>query len=124
MATSKTSKIAQAIIPVQKINQCQVKKMRDKDLYYDSNSKCNPGHKCQQPKLILIEEVEKELDEVPKIEEATSEVLLDFVTNPTNPKISLHTFIGSLIPKTMRIKGSVGNQEVVVLIDIGSTHNL
>lgn len=49
--------------------------------------------------------------------------MLDFVTNSVQPEISLHALIGSVNPRTMRVQGRVRNQEVVILIDSGSTHN-
>jgi hypothetical protein len=37
--------------------------------------------------------------------------------------ISLHALAGSSAPRTMRLIGKVGSQEVIVLIDTGSTHS-
>ncbi|KAF5447657.1 hypothetical protein F2P56_033191, partial [Juglans regia] len=113
-----------AIVSVQKIKPHQMKERRDKGLCYYCDSKWNPGHKCQRPKLFLMEEVEEEdvVIEEEKIELVNEEVL-DFVDNPNQPEISLHAIIGSISPKTMRIRGKIGNQELVVLIDLGSTHN-
>ncbi|KAF5462657.1 hypothetical protein F2P56_018645 [Juglans regia] len=113
-----------AIVPVHKIKPQQMKDQRDKGLCYYCDSKWNPGHKCQQPKLFLIEEVEEELSDTLKEEEAIEGgEMLDFVTNTVQPEISLHALIGSVNPRTMRVKGRVGNQKVVILIDSGSTHN-
>lgn len=39
------------------------------------------------------------------------------------PETSLHAIIGSLSPKTMKVKGKIGGQWVTILIDFGSTHN-
>lgn len=50
-------------------------------------------------------------------EEHEKEEKLDFVTNSAQPEISLHALIGSLSPKSIGVKGRVGNQEVVILID-------
>ena len=41
-----------------------------------------------------------------------------------NPaEITLYALVGSSSSNTMRIKGKIKNQEVVSLIDSGSTHN-
>ena len=39
------------------------------------------------------------------------------------PNISLNAITGSLSIGTMRIKGTINNQMVVVLVDSGSTYN-
>ncbi|KAB1203113.1 hypothetical protein CJ030_MR8G008945 [Morella rubra] len=79
---------------------------------------------CKNPKLFLMEGIEvgdinhngpKEVkgDEEEEILEAIEADL----------EISLHALTGSLNPKTMRVVGRVGGQNVVILIDSGSTHN-
>lgn len=45
-------------------------------------------------------------------------------TNLAQPKISLNELIRSLSLKTMRIKGRLGKQEIVVLVNTSNTHNL
>lgn len=58
-----------------------MRERRDKCLFYYYDAKWNSSHKCQQPKLFLMEEVEEELVEAPTIEEETGkEEILDFVT--------------------------------------------
>jgi hypothetical protein len=39
------------------------------------------------------------------------------------PEISLNTITGTPNPRTMRIIGVLRNQQVVILIDSGTTHN-
>lgn len=39
------------------------------------------------------------------------------------PKISLNAIIGTSKPNTIRIKGKIIGEDVVILIDFGSTHN-
>jgi len=66
--------------------------------------------------LFLIEEVEtEELEEIDKatLQEVTKE----------EPVISLNAITGTPTPKTMRVVGTMKGQQVIVLVDSGSTHN-
>ncbi|XP_042983164.1 uncharacterized protein LOC122312586 [Carya illinoinensis] len=86
----------------------------------------SPGHKCQKPKLYILEEVwedssDKTIWDKPKLEPAVATLALSTV-EPI-PEISLHAITGSLNPRTMRVKGKVGSQWATILIDTGSTHN-
>ncbi|XP_035548740.1 uncharacterized protein LOC118349222 [Juglans regia] len=117
-----------AIVPVQKINAGQMKERRDKGLCYYCDSKWNPGHKCKNPKLFLIEEVEEEeggmfesRPQMVMVQEGEEEMVR--VEEPLKPEISLHALIGSSNPRTMRVMGRVNGQGIVILIDSGSTHN-
>ena len=38
-------------------------------------------------------------------------------------EVSLNSVVGPANPKTLRARGSVGKQPMVVLIDLGATHN-
>ena len=39
------------------------------------------------------------------------------------PEVSMHALAGQLSPKTIRVRGRIGNQCVQILIDNGNTHN-
>ncbi|XP_057967759.1 uncharacterized protein LOC131157517 [Malania oleifera] len=39
------------------------------------------------------------------------------------PEITLHAMVGSISPKTMRLVGKIKGEQVVIIIDSGSTHN-
>ena len=39
-------------------------------------------------------------------------------------KVSLNSVVGLTNPKTMKLKGLIGNQEVVALTNPGVTHNI
>lgn len=40
-----------------------------------------------------------------------------------NPKISSNTLTGTPSPKTMRLYGKIGNDMIVILVDLERTHN-
>jgi uncharacterized membrane protein len=48
---------------------------------------------------------------------------MEFSYSESKPEISLQAITGSAHPKTMRIVGKIQMQNVVILIDSGSTHN-
>ena len=96
-----------ANVPVQKIFQAQILERRKKGLFYNCDSNWHYGHKCQNPKLFLIEN-EEVLDENIK-GELEEEDLMEFSYGEENPKISLRAITGSQHPRTMRLVGWIGN---------------
>lgn len=55
--------------------------------------------------------------------EGEVEEVFEVEDNEDNPNISLHAITGPGTSRTMRVSGSLHNQELVILIDSGSTHN-
>ena len=62
--------------------------------------------------------VQEDSDEENEIEEEFSGAEVSQMA-----EVSLNSLVGLTIPKTLRARGSVGVQPVVVLIDPGATHN-
>lgn len=60
------------------------------------------------------QEIESTQEEVENLKESETE---------ETPEISLHAMAGTTSPQTMRLRGHLGRQLVVILIDSGSTHN-
>ena len=94
-----------ALVPVQKISPAQMDERMRKGLCYSCDAKWSKGHVCVVPKLFLIEVIEehKEVTKVISIdkeEEDSGQFFLD-----EEPKI---------------LRG----QQVIILIDSGSTHNV
>jgi hypothetical protein len=110
-----------AVVPVQKIPQQQMEERRKKGLCYDCDAKWQYGHRCQNPKLFLLEALE--VLEVNPTLEVEKEDLMEVSYEEENPEISLHAITGSNHPNTMRLIGWIGNHKIIVLIDSGSTHN-
>ncbi|KAG2690918.1 hypothetical protein I3760_09G212500 [Carya illinoinensis] len=69
-----------AIVPVHKISPTQMKERRAKVLCFSCDSKWHPSHRCQNPKLYLIEEVIEDnifIEEPPDSFTDTAECWLD-----------------------------------------------
>ena len=43
--------------------------------------------------------------------------------DPTPAQLSLNSLAGHLVPKTLRVVGMIFDQAVLLLVDVGSTHN-
>ncbi|XP_059456454.1 uncharacterized protein LOC132186493 [Corylus avellana] len=110
-----------ATVPVQKISQAQMEDRRRKGLCYNCDAKWQYGHKCQNPKLFLLEGLD-ELEVLPNME-MEKEDLMEVSYAEENPETSLHAITGSQHPKTMRLVGWIGTLKIMILVDSGSTHN-
>ena len=101
----------------------KVEEKRAKWLCYNCDSKYTKGHKCAEKKLFYIdyeEEQEKE-QERSKEEDILQEQSLD--EEQINPTITFNALVGITTPQTIKIKGKIKKKKVIVLIDLGSTHN-
>jgi hypothetical protein len=108
-------------VPVQKITQAQMEDRWKKGLCYSCDAKWQRGQVCQAPKLFLIEVVDKADDTEGKdalVEEDPGNFFLEEFL-----EISLNAITGTPSPKTMRIVGFLRFNQVIILIDSGSTHN-
>lgn len=103
---------------VRRLTEKELQDKRDRGVCYRCDDKWGPGHRCEKKELsvLLIDEEDEEEESEhhdtghPESTELTSEVSLNSVVGLTNPK-------------TMRLRGLLGSQEVIVLIDPGATHN-
>lgn len=101
---------------------------RENSLCYYCDEKFHTDHKCTRPKLFLLEGIEVGQSEEKDLKEAKLAIIGTKEGEEGNKEmsdllgISLHVMASSLSPKTKRIEGCINHQNVLILIDIGSTH--
>lgn len=109
---------------VRRLSDSELQKKREKGLCFRCDEKWGPGHRCKKKELsvLLIHDAdEEESSQIDVTEEAVAD--LEAVELNQVAEVSLSSVVGLTTPKTMKLKGMVGEQEVVVLIDPGATHN-
>ena len=100
---------------IRRLSPTKMKERQDKGLCFNCDEKFALRHRCK--KLFLIEGCwpeEDSSDETRVIEEKESYKDLE---------ISLHAMAGSLAPQTMQAHGVINQQSLVMLVNLGSTHN-
>lgn len=109
---------------VRRLSDSELQRKRERGLCYKCDEKWAPGHACKRKELGVLVTHDVEENERCKAEE--TEVLeAELETAELNQvvEVSLNSVVGLTTPKTMKLKGLIGEQEVVVLIDPGATHN-
>eukprot|EP00253_Pinus_taeda_P021423 PITA_21423 len=101
----------------------QFEEKRAKGIFYSCDSKYTKGHNCAEKKLFYIyfeEEEEKEQD-TSQEEDIHQEPTLE--KEEMNPTISCNALARITTPQTLKIEGHIKKKKVILLIDLGSTHN-
>ena len=96
---------------VKKLTDEEVRERMKKGLCFKCGEKWAPGHKCTTGQVFLIVEASDD-DEVARVVESEEETSLSF-----------HAMMGIKAPNTFRLFGWIGEHEVTVLVDTGSSHN-
>lgn len=106
---------------VRRLSDKEFQEKRSKGLCFRCDDKWSIGHRCKKRELSVLL---MEGDEEETWDEATNSIVEE-VTNevPLHTEVSLNSVIGLSNPKTMKLKGLIEGNEVVVMIDPGATHN-
>lgn len=93
-------------------------------LCFKCDEKFHRNHLCAKPELTVLvtnaNGTETELTEEPR--ELVEEVVEDEV-EAVVAEVSINSVVGLTSPRTMKLRGSIGDETVVVLIDNGASHN-
>ncbi|GFZ10853.1 hypothetical protein Acr_22g0002510 [Actinidia rufa] len=100
----------------------ELEEKKAKGLCFKCNERYTRGHQCKKKQLYAIDvddgEQEDYDQELPQ-DEGNEEVL----EQESDLQISINALTRLVSYRTMRVQGFVKKKEVVILIDIGSTHN-
>ncbi|XP_038904464.1 uncharacterized protein LOC120090832 [Benincasa hispida] len=104
---------------------------RDKGLCYQCEEKYTPGHRCKRKELSILlyhneEEGTEKAEESSKVEAPATTTLESMVMKTTDheaAELSLNSLARIDSPRTIKVRGAIGDKDVVVLIDSGASHN-
>ncbi|XP_035544588.1 uncharacterized protein LOC118347982 [Juglans regia] len=113
---------AAPIAPVRRLSWEEMQRRRLQGLCFNCNERFTTGHKCQGPRILLLESCEDD-DNLVCDDVTDEQTIKENHKGAPEPEITLHALTGWTAPKTMRIAAKIRNHEVIVLIDSGSTHN-
>lgn len=103
---------------IRRLTEKELQEKRAKGLCYRCDSKWGIGYRCKKKELSVM-----------LIEEEDGDLKTEDSDNPPSPveeiatEVSLNSVIGLSNPRTMKLRGLIGEYEVVVMIDPGATHN-
>lgn len=103
---------------IRRLTEKELQEKRTKGLCYRCDAKWAVGHRCKKKELsvMLIEKDEGELE----IDDSdNSTIPIEEITT----EVSLNSVIGLSNPKTMKLRGLIGDCEVIIMIDPGATQN-
>lgn len=90
------------------------------------DDKWSVGHRCKKKELSVLlgcdDDEEVEYGELENFSQP--EIPNNHPTEPSvNPEISLNSVMGFSNPKTLKLRGTIYGEVVIVMIDPGATHN-
>ncbi|KAA0047238.1 Ty3/gypsy retrotransposon protein [Cucumis melo var. makuwa] len=117
--------------PTKQLSDAEFQARREKGLCFRCGEKYFAGHRCKSKehkelRMLVVKEGGEELEIVEEeffdAETEMKQVEVQNVEN-LNIELSINSVVGLNNPGTMKVKGRVGEEEVVILIDCGATHN-
>ena len=108
-------------IPIKRLTESELQARIEKGLCFKCDEKFSPGHLCKKElRVLLVHEDEREEDNQFD-KRATMEPSLIELKDAM--ELSLNSVVGLTTPGTMKIKGTIGSKEVIILVDSRATHN-
>ncbi|KAG6531914.1 hypothetical protein ZIOFF_005750 [Zingiber officinale] len=99
----------------------EIKESMAKGLCWHCDEKWHRGHQCKQKRILMIEPIENSEEEDDFYEGETQDNINE--VQDDSMAISVHALEGLQTPQTMKVKGFIKKQPVMILIDSGSTNN-
>ncbi|KAA0060520.1 snRNA-activating protein complex subunit 4 [Cucumis melo var. makuwa] len=117
--------------PTKRLSDAEFQARREKGLCFRCGEKYFAGHRCKSKehkelRMLVVKEGGEELETVEEeffgAETEMKQAEVQNVEN-LNIELSINSVVGLTNPGTMKVKGRIGEEEVVILIDCGATHN-
>ncbi|KAG6484069.1 hypothetical protein ZIOFF_060863 [Zingiber officinale] len=99
----------------------EIKERMAKGLCWHCDEKWHRGHQCKQKRILMIEPIENSEEEDDFYEGETQDNINE--VQDDSMAISVHALEGLQTLQTMKVKGFIKKQPVMILIDSGSTNN-
>jgi len=106
-----------------RLSEAEWRAKRDKGLCFRCDEKYTIGHKCRNKELQVMMIYDEEMEEENGEGEQRGDGEGDSVFRDEHIELSMNSVVGLTTPQTMKVKGDIEGQPVVVLIDGGATHN-
>ncbi|KAH1191964.1 hypothetical protein GmHk_20G059088 [Glycine max] len=110
-----------SVIPLKRLTPEELTARRERGLCFNCDERYHRGHRCNSRVHLLVAD-----DDERPVEDYT---LLGLEPEPPDPslvneaQLNLHSLTGPLAPETLRFSGLIADQQVLTLVDGGSTHN-
>lgn len=113
--------------PSRRLSDVEFQVRRDKGLCFHCDEQYS-GHKCtardqKELRVLLIMENDEEWEVLDGEEEMTETFKLKQVNVEPVAELSLNSMVGLSNPGTVKLRGSINQQTVIVTVDSGATHN-
>ena len=114
---------------MRRLSEKELQQKREQGLCFRCDEKWSVNHRCQRRGLSVLLTEEEEEDEMAEdgelaaTEVRANETIINHPNSNLTPEVSLSSVMGLTGPKTMRLAGIINEQDVVVMIDPGATHN-
>ncbi|KAA0062470.1 Ty3/gypsy retrotransposon protein [Cucumis melo var. makuwa] len=97
----------------------ELQAQRDKGLCYRCDEPFSKGHRCKNKEFRLCV-VADDLEDI-EMEDSTHEGEMVEVSSVV--ELSLNSVVGLTAPGTFKVKGTVDDREIVIMVDCGAIHN-
>jgi hypothetical protein len=116
-----------APLKIQKLTRAEMVERQLKGLCYNCDDKYFPSHKCKEQKLFMAisEDISEEDIETPLVSELPETPDITPPSDPleVKPVISLNTLTSFSALQILKLINYIKHRKVIILVDIGSTHN-
>jgi len=109
--------------PFRKLTQEELQDKIKKGLCFSCDEKFGPNHMCRNKQLHMLLMSEEELSGLDALPDKNSNQAQELEDGSQTLQLSMCTMAGLTTKKSWKLGGSIGKEDVVVLLDCGTSHN-